>query len=393
MKKKLILINPVNNSQTGLNINKSLRYPPLGLGIVAALTPETWDIEIIDENFEEFKFIQADLVGITSFTSNVNRAYEIASIYRNKSIPVILGGIHASTMPDEALNHVDCVVIGEAEGVWVKIINDFESCDLKNRYISNDVDLSSIPVPKRELFNSEYRIGTIQTTRGCPNNCDFCSVTSISGAIYRYRPIKQILDELELIPQDKIFFVDDNLVGSNKTSIERCKKLFKGIIQRGIKKEWFCQSSLNFGKDKEFLRLASESGCRMVFIGLETENQEQLCSINKKINMSEDPGKKYSKTLKLINQHGIIVIGSFIFGFEDDTKEKMSKRADFINKCGVDIVQMTYLTPLPGSNLFSRLANSGSLFHDNFPIDWNRYDLGELTVLPSAMEAQEVVES
>ena len=165
MKKKLILINPVNNSQTGLNINKSLRYPPLGLGIVAALTPETWDIEIIDENFEEFKFIQADLVGITSFTSNVNRAYEIASIYRNKSIPVILGGIHASTMPDEALNHVDCVVIGEAEGVWVKIINDFESCDLKNRYISNDVDLSSIPVPKRELFNSEYKICTVQTTR------------------------------------------------------------------------------------------------------------------------------------------------------------------------------------------------------------------------------------
>src|SRR5690554_540068 len=210
MKKRLVLINPSNPCKIGLTVNKSSRFPPLGLGIIAALTPEDWDIKIIDENFNTFKYEDADLVGITAFTSSVVRAYEIAKEYRKKNIPTIIGGIHASMLPDEAIQYVDTVVIGEAEGVWHQVISDFENGKLQRIYqgeVIGGETVHAIPKARHDLFHHGYMFGAVQTARGCPMDCEFCSVTQFNGYKYRQRPIDDVLDELESIPQKMVFFV------------------------------------------------------------------------------------------------------------------------------------------------------------------------------------------
>jgi radical SAM superfamily enzyme YgiQ (UPF0313 family) len=167
------------------------------------------------------------LVGLTAVTGSVNRAYEIASIYRKKGMPTVLGGIHASTPPEEALKYIDTVVIGEAESVWPRVIEDFEAGRLQKVYRGEWLDLKKSPKPRRELFNSNYLVGSIQTTRGCPFDCEFCSVSVFNGKRYRRRPVEEVLDELETIPQKFLFFVDDNLVGYGKKDEERLFLYFK----------------------------------------------------------------------------------------------------------------------------------------------------------------------
>ena len=205
MKKKLLLVNPVNPSRVGLTVNRSSRFQPLGLGIIAALSPSDWKVEIVDENFAPFEFRNADLVGLTAFTANITRAYEISSRYRKRGVPTILGGIHSSMCQEEASKYADAVVVGEAESVWPQVISDFESGRLQEVYKGDFVDLQSIPQPRRDLFHPSYLFGSVQTSRGCPMNCDFCSVTIFNGSRYRKRPVEKVLDELQTVPQ-KMFF-------------------------------------------------------------------------------------------------------------------------------------------------------------------------------------------
>ena len=210
---RLLLMNPVNPDRVGLAVTPSHRFPPLGLGVVAALTPDDWEVSLIDENFEPFKYQEADLVGLTAFTGTACRAYEIANIYRKSGIPTVIGGIHASMLPEEALCYVDSVVIGEAESVWTQVVTDFTAGRMQRIYHGEWLDLAGMVWPHRNLFNPNYMFGTIQTSRGCPMDCEFCSVTAFNGHRYRQRPVEEVLDELETIPQKFLFFVDDNLIG------------------------------------------------------------------------------------------------------------------------------------------------------------------------------------
>ncbi len=387
--KKLILINPVNKSRPGLAINKSSRFPPLALGIVAALTPNGWVVQIIDENFTEFKYQEADLVGITATTASVNRAYEIAKIFRDKNIPVIMGGIHAFFRYEEAAKFVDSVAVGEAEGIWSRVIEDFESKNLQKMYISKKIDLAEMPRARHDLFDKRYMFGSIQTARGCPMDCEFCAVTSFNGHTYRQRPVEDVLDELETIPQKMFFFVDDNIIGYGKSASKRALDLFKGIIERGIKKEWFCQASLNFADDEEILEYAAKSGCRMVVLGLEAENTESLKDANKKLNLKMGINS-YANAFKKINKYGIAVIGAFIYGFDSDTPETLDNRTNYIVSSGVDVVQTTFLTPLPGTRLFNKMLKESRLLHTNFPSAWNRFDMTEAIFKPKLMEPAEL---
>src|SRR5690554_1560611 len=389
MKKRLVLINPSNPCKIGLTVNKSSRFPPLGLGIIAALTPEDWDIKIIDENFNTFKYEDADLVGITAFTSSVVRAYEIAKEYRKKNIPTIIGGIHASMLPDEAIQYVDTVVIGEAEGVWHQVISDFENGKLKRVYNGKIMDTDMIPAARHDLFHPEYIFGAVQTARGCPMDCEFCSVTQFNGHKYRQRPIKDVLDELENISQKMIFFVDDNILGHGKNANERAIKLFKGMIARGIKKEWFCQASINFSENEEVLKYAAKSGCKMVFIGLEAEDEESLGSINKKMNLKIG-SNKYKDVINKINKYKIAVLGSFIYGLDNDTSNSLQNRIEYIINSSVDIMQTTILTPLPGTRLFEKFYEQERLIYNNFPEDWVHFDMTEVTYEPLHMTNEEL---
>jgi len=391
MIRKLLLVNPMNPSRVGLSVNPSSRFQPLALGIIAALTSSKWKVEIVDENFESFSYKEADLVGLTAFTSSVTRAYKISSLYRKKGIPTVLGGIHASMLPEEAARYVDAVVIGEAENVWKTVISDFESGRMQEVYKGDLLDLEKMPQPSRDLFHPDYMFGSIQTSRGCPMNCEFCSVTAFNGHRYRKRPVEAVLDELECVPQKRVFFVGDNIIGFGKQDQERAIALFRGMIERGIKKEWFCQASMNFADNDEVLEWAAKSGCRMVFLGVEAERKEALEEVNKRLNLGKGVDA-YEDAFQRINEHGIAVLGAFIYGMDGNTPEKLRARTNYILKSGVDVRQTTYLTPLPGTRLFRKLKDEERLLYTDFPDDWVHYDMTEVVYRPLLMSPTELSE-
>jgi len=223
-------------------------------------------------------------------------------------------------------------------------------------------------------------------------DCEFCSVTAFNGRRYRQRPVEEVLDELETIPQEMVFFVDDNLIGYGKRAEERAIALFKGMIERGIKKDWFCQASMNFADNEEVLEYASKSGCRMVFLGVEAEAIDALEEVNKKLNLRIGVDT-YEEVFRRINRHGIAVLGAFIYGMDSDTPEALRHRTDYILNSGVDVMQITYLTPLPGTRLFSKLRDEERPLYTNFPADWDHYDMAEVTFKPLLMEPQELADA
>jgi len=372
-KKKLLLINPLSTTRKGLILHSHVIYPPIGLGIVATLSPEHWEVEILDENWERFEYRQADLVGFTALTSSVTRAYELAAIYRKKGIPTVLGGIHASMMPREAQQYMDAVVTGEVESVWADLITDYEAGQLKRIYKGQLLPYENAIYPARHLFHKDYKFASIQTTRGCPMKCDFCSVHQFNGSKYRERPVEEVLNELETIEHEKIYFVDDNLIGYGKRSEKRTMALLQGMIDRGIKKQWFCSASMNIADNEEVLELAAKAGCVMVLLGIESERIDQLEETNKKMNIKIGIDH-YDEVFKKIHKYGISVLGAFIYGLESDTPETMARRTEYINDADIDAVQATVLTPLPGTGLFKRMEAAGEIDYNNYPKDWEKYD-------------------
>jgi len=246
-------------------------------------------------------------------------------------------------------------------------------------------------MPSRHLFHPDYKFASIQTSRGCPMRCDFCSVHTFNGSSYRQRPVEEVLDELETVEHSMVYFVDDNLIGYGKRSQERAIRLFKGIIERGIKIEWFCSASMNFADNEEVLKYAAESGCRMVLLGIESERIDQLKDMNKNLNakMGID---SYDKVFEKIHQYGISVLGAFIYGLETDTPESMAQRTEYINNASIDAVQSTILTPLPGTGLFDRMTRENKIELNNFPQDWEHYHFAEVVFNHDLMGRKELME-
>jgi|TARA_B100001971_G_C18257866_1_gene583815 radical SAM superfamily enzyme YgiQ (UPF0313 family) len=386
-KYKLLLINPLSTKRAGFVTDQKLISPPMSLGIIAALTPEHWDIELHDENLNRFEFKEADLVGLTALTSQVTRAYEIASIYKKKNIPTIMGGIHVSMMQDEALSYADAVVIGEAESIWKNVIVDFENKTLKRIYKGERQPMVNSPQPRIDLYNPGYTLGNVQTTRGCPMKCDFCSVHNFNGKQYRPRLVKDVVDEFEKIPQENVFIIDDNFVGYSKKSADRVVEICKEIIKRGIKKNWYCAASMNIVDHPEVMKYASEAGCKMIFLGIESELVDQLESTNKKTNVKIGVDN-FAKVYDKIHEYGMAVIGAFLYGLETDTKETIENRTRYMINADIDAMQTTVITPLPGTAFFERMQNEDRLIYNNFPDDWAHYDFVEVVFKPKLMTAE-----
>ncbi|MCX5692560.1 MAG: radical SAM protein [Candidatus Omnitrophica bacterium] len=385
---RLLLINPVDKFSAGFSNGAMTCYPPLGLLYVAALTPRNWDIELIDENFEEFKFRNADLVGISSMTPSINRAYEIAGIYKKRGIPVVLGGVHVSMLPAEALNYGDTVVIGEVESIWKVVLDDYLKGYLLKIYYGEKRDLDNLVEPRRDMLSNNYNIATIQTSRGCPMNCEFCSVTSFNGGWFRQRPVEAVLDELEGISQRLLFFVDDNLLGHGGGSKDRALKLFDGMIKRGIKKYWWAQSSFNIADDEEVLKWAARSGCKALFIGIESVNTETLRLMNKGINLKIGVDN-YKSLFRKFHKYGIAVWGGILLGNDTDGQEIFKETAEFIIDSGLDIAQITFATPLPGTRFYDRLSRENRIIFRNYPEDWRHYFFQKLVYETKRLSVEE----
>jgi len=391
-RKKLLLINPINKHSQGFVGDPSTSYMPLGLGIIAALTPLNWDIDFVDESFEDFTFRPADLVGLTAFTANAPRAYEIAEIYRQKGVHTVMGGIHASMMTEEVAKYVDTVVAGEAETVWPVFLNDFEAGQPKALYNGGVTPVAMIPHVRRDIFKYPYVSDLIQTSRGCPMGCDFCSVTQLCGKQYREREVEDVLDELEKLTRPMLFIVDDHLVNNNKSGRERAISLFKGMVKRGIRKLWFGQASINFGDDDEVLYWAAKSGCTLILLGIEAETTEALADAKKRLNLKRGVDS-YKQSFKKIHKHGIAILGAMIFGMESDGRDELLARRDFILKSGIDAIQSSIMTPLPGTGLFFRMKAENKIGLINFPEDWKYYHFMHATMGTSKLTREELQET
>lgn len=387
--KRLLLINPANTYRKGYLLRRESKQAPLALGVVAALTPPGWQVRIHDENFREFRFREADLVGITAVTASANRAYEIASVYRDNGIPVVMGGIHASSMTDEALQFADSVVVGEAEGSWAEVIRDAEQGTLKRIYRSPLCDFRSTPVPRHDLFHPGYLFASIQTSRGCPMDCDFCSVPWFNGHQYRLRDTEAILGEIASVRNPMLYFVDDNIIGYNSTAEEHAVQLFEGMIRRKLRKDWFAQASLNIAHKPEILKLAARSGCRMLLIGIEAEKEEALAASNKKLNLKLGVGS-YRESFKRLHRAGINVLGAFIYGMDTDTVSALRERTQYIRSSSIDVTQASVMTPLPGTRIFEKMKNEGRLLCSNFPRDWQHFHFSDVVFRPSLMTPDEL---
>ena len=390
--RKLLLVHPATITQTaGWGETKSWGMPPLGLGYVAALTPKGWHVKIADEYIEKIDLNEnADLVGITTYSVNASRAYQLSEEFRRRGIRTVLGGIHVSMVPDEAEKYADAVVVGEAESVWGKVISDFESGNLQKKYVAERLPLNNLPIPRRDLFSLKYEMDVIQTTRGCPFSCEFCSVTAFNGAEYRRRPTEEVLNELETIKKKVVYFVDDNILGFDKASEEMAIRLFKGIIKRKLNKIWVTQSSVNIADRPEVLKYAYKSGCRFVFIGIESIIPDTLKEMKKAVNIKTGI-ENLGKAIKCIQKSGIGVIGAFIVGNDHDDTAVFKKTLDFINETGLDVFQLSYMTPFPGTRLSERLNRDNRIIYNNFPKDWERCDMDQVMIKPKNMTIDELV--
>lgn len=388
----LLFINP-SNKHKGLGNLRSTSWPPLNLPYLAALTPSHYKIEVIDENIEPFVFRKADIVGITSYTASVLRGYEIAQIYREQGITTVMGGIHVSMMPEEALNYCDAVVVGEAEDVWPKLLQDFETGNLKRLYQGTWSNLDNLPMPRRDVLRNDFYVwGSIQTSRGCPMNCSFCSVTAFNGRRFRRRPLDDVIAELEQIPQKKIMLTDDNIIGHSKEDKDWAKAFFRRILEKGINKHFFAQASIQFGEDPELIRLAAKGGLKVLFIGIESVNPESLKSYQKGINLKRLKKNKYHGLISSIREAGIVVIGAFVLGGDDDDISIFHSTLEFIESAKIDVLQVTKPTPLPGTRLWDQLLNEGRLLSQDFPEDWQDYRLTKMVFKPENMSIEDVYE-
>ncbi len=377
---RLCLINPVNPlALSGVRKRWFRRYriwKPLGLLTVGALTPPDWEVEVVDENqgIRDYAAMPPpDLVGITAFTSQAGRAYELSRQFRAMGVRVVMGGIHASMCPQEALDHVDSVVVGEAEGIWPRVLADARGGGLERLYKAEAVETLTPPRARHDLLSGGYAFGAIQTTRGCPLNCNFCSVSSFNGARYRRRPIPEVIEEMASIGEKLVLVVDDNLIGTSAADMARAKDLFRALIQARLRKKWIAQVTINMGDDEELLRLAAKAGCVGVFIGFESSTPEGLAELGKKFNLIRKRDLRAS--VQRIQRHGIIVTGSFIMGCDTDGPGIGRRIADAGLRYGLDMLNALFLTPLPGTRLWDKMHDEDRIRANTFPRDWQYYTL------------------
>ena len=356
---KILLLSPHPNKTITFS---SIVFSSLTLKQLAAITPEKHSVEIVDEKFQEINFDKHyDVVGISLMTYNSIRGYRIADEFRRRGVTVVLGGYHPSALPNEAKQHADAVVIGEAERTWPQLLEDIEKGKLKPFYLDKMVvKPEDIPPARHDINNHKFMVDSIQASRGCPIGCKFCSIRNVEGTKYRTRKIDDVIKEMHSIKTKKIFFADSSL--TIKPSFT--KALFKEMI--GLNKRFTCFGNINtLGADDELLKLSSEAGCLRWLIGIESFNKTNISHIGKKSNKVEN----YAKAIRKIKDYGILTVGMFIFGFDNDTPNVFENTLQSILELDLDSAFFNILTPYPGTPLYAKFESEGRILTK----DWSRY--------------------
>ena len=367
--------------------------PPLGLLQLASLTPLEWEVGIIDENVQRLDFDSpTDLVALTAMTALAPAAYRIANEYRRRGVPTIMGGIHASMLPEEVLKHVDSVVVGEADEIWPSILADFASGSLKRTYrIRQQPDLTTLK-PTREIPRFAYyplaRVPLIQTSRGCPFDCDFCSVTNFNGRQIRHRPVEQVVEDIKRftcgghLPSRYLIFADDNIVADN----DYAAKLFEALIPLRIR--WLSQSDIRIALDGDLLKLAVASGCCTVFIGFESIDEESLAEEVSKTKAHWHGS--YEEAIRRLIEVGVGIQGAFVFGLDSHGPDVFERTVKWAIQNRIGSAQFTILTPFPGTPLFGRLEREGRITarNEDGGYCWERFDAFEVVFEPAKMSAE-----
>lgn len=384
---KLLLISPLA-SKSLLGADFYFRMPTLGLLRVAGATPPGWTVTILDEKTEPIDFSQpVDLVGITGMTPAIDRAYEIADTFRARRVPVVMGGIHVSMMPEEALAHCDAVLIGEAEGLWPRLLADLARGVMRRWYRHEAFPrLADLGVPDWSLYEGKRYLPfhCVETSRGCPHGCDFCSVTNYFGGCYRTRPPADVEAEIRalrpfegrFVLKNVVFFVDDNIAGDRS----HARELLPRLIPYRLK--WVGQASTTIAHADELLTLCRQSGCMGLLIGFETLSKEKLKAVRKGFNSPDD----YLDAIKKMHDYGIGVSGAFVFGLDGDDPGVFDRTYEFVQQAKVEAPYFSILTPYPGTRLYQRLLAAGRITDRN----WSNYNTNNVVYEPRGMTAQQL---
>jgi radical SAM superfamily enzyme YgiQ (UPF0313 family) len=357
---------------------------PLACGIIAGLTPQDIEIKLYDDRIEVIPFDEpTDAVVIFMESHTARRGYELARLYRERGVPVIIGGMHPSFLSDEAAEHADSVAVGEAEGIWPEIIQDLRSGKLKKFYRSSQrPSLEGIRV-RRDIFAEKKYLPLIPVEfgRGCRFSCDFCSVSSFYKG-YRHRPVKDVIEEIQQLGRRQIFFIDDNIAASLESSIE----FFEALIPLHI--HWIGQISLERVQDEKLVALMAKSGCRVLLVGLESLNRKNLECMSKASNLQV---ASFDKPLKMLRKYGIKTYATFVFGYDEDTTKSFLETVDFALKQKFFIANFNLLMPYPGTPLYERLRAEGRLIRKKWWLDPD-YRFGQAVFKPRGMSARELGE-
>ena len=360
-----------------------LRFGVLSLTTIAALTPPEHEVTICDENVEALDLdADVDVVGVTLMTGTAPRGYEIAREFRARGKATVAGGFHATLNPEEAMRHFDAVVIGEAEGVWPGLLRDVEAGRLRRSYRRDPPgDLSDVPIPRRDLVEAKARhyatVHAIQTGRGCRHACRFCSVTAFHGGRHRSRPLENVLEEIRRAPRD-FMFIDDNIIADP----DYARALFRAMTP--LRKRWISQCSIKIADDAELLGLARQAGCRGLFIGIESVSAENLAAMDKGFNEID----RCVERVAVIRRQGIGVIAGMIVGMDGDDVSVFARTLEFLRKARIDSLQLSILTPLPGTPLHAEMKAAGRIAD----FDWVHYDYRHVVIRPAQMTARELQE-